>query len=74
METIITAIIVIYCIIVLFIMIEKKIDAMPHPQSKELTKDDEWIDVAEEEHKFLNFAIDLSDTPACETPCRPIKK
>ena len=71
MGTIITAILIIYCIIVFVIMIDKKIDAMPHLQKKE---EPEWIKVRREGHKWLNFSSGLSDTPSSELPSRPLKK
>ncbi len=71
METIITAIIVIYCIIVLFIMIEKKIDAMPKPQT-EVPIEDDWED--DFDSGWFDFAAGLTDMPSSTLPCRPLEK
>ena len=75
METILTALIIIYCIVVVFIMIEKKSQALPASEKKAPEPDDNaWIDSYEEGHKWLNFASGLSDTPSSEIPCRPLDK
>jgi hypothetical protein len=75
MATLITIAVATYCIVVVFIMIEKKIHAIPASKNKESEQDNNaWIDSYEQGHKWLNFASGLSDTPSSEIPCRPLDK
>jgi hypothetical protein len=75
MGTILATLIIIYCIVAVFTMIEKKSHAKPPPEKKGPDQDDNtWIDSYEDGHKWLNFASGLSDTPSSEIPCRPLDK
>ena len=75
MGTILTALTIIYCIVAIFIMIEKKNRAMSSNVQQELKQDDtDWIDACEKGHRLSNFATGLSDTPTSKIPCRPLEK
>ena len=75
MTTLITITLAIYCIILIFLVIERKIHAIPASKNKESEQDDNaWIDSFEQGHKWLNFASGLSDTPSSKIPCRPLDK
>lgn len=75
MGTIFSIIIGLYCIVVLFIVLEKRLDKKPSSTSDaEGHINSEWLQANEEGHKWLNFASGLSDTPSSELSCRPLKK
>jgi hypothetical protein len=75
MGTILTALIIIYCIVAVFIMIEKKSHAKPASERRGPDQDDlEWLDECDEDYKWFDFVSGLSDTPSSEIPCRPLNK
>jgi len=75
MATLITIAVATYCIILIFLMIEKKIHAVSYNDQEELNQDDVgWIDVCEKGHRLSNFAAGLSDTPTSKIPCCPLEK
>jgi hypothetical protein len=75
MGTILTALVIIYCIVAVFILIEKKSHAMSSNDQQGLKQDDTgWTDACEKGHRLSNFATGLSDTPTSKIPCRPLEK
>ncbi|MFZ5571304.1 MAG: hypothetical protein ACOZF0_12920 [Thermodesulfobacteriota bacterium] len=73
MGTIVTVLIVIYFIVVLFIMIEKKIDSLPRSRPEGSDENPSArIDAYKKRRQWVNFAAGLSDTPSSKIPCRPL--
>lgn len=75
MATLITIAVATYCIVVVFIMMEKKFGTKTPPEKRGLEQGNlDWIDENDEDYKWFDFASGLSDTPSSETPCRPLDK